>query len=265
MADPIRTPDDEVTAPGHFYPPILPGRIYHAATYRGHSNGAIDMNRRTVGGAWRQDLGDPVLAAAGGRVTRVDRPSGTVEIAHVDGWRSRYVHMQDIIVKVGDRVERGDQIGEVGNKAGGPASSFGPHLHFAVERDGKPEQVHFEGKPVRTSVVNSDTKPEGWVPPDPVEVIGPPARATWQSAYEEAAKRLERSEARVAARNGTIDVLTGERDEARRMASEYATLTNDLRSQLAACEARPPADCTGVEAERDGALAMLARIREVLA
>lgn len=231
MTDPIRTPDDEKPIPW-LYPPFLPGRIYHAATYRGHSSGAIDMNRRTADGGWRQDLGDPVLAAQDGKVVRVDRPSGTVEIDHGDGWRTRYVHMQNITARVGQPVPRGEQIGEVGDEAGGTASSFGPHLHFQVLHHGKPVQVRFEGKPVRTSVVGSDSKPVGWDAPDPVEVIGPPPRATWKGAYQEAERRNEKLTERISAKDGRIALVEKERDDALARVRELET-----RPDTAALEA----------------------------
>ena len=68
----IRTPDDEVTTPGWFLPPFTEGWWYQGATYPGHSDFAVDFNRRTVSGGWLQDDGDPVLAAADGTVAEVN-------------------------------------------------------------------------------------------------------------------------------------------------------------------------------------------------
>ncbi|MCL4255581.1 MAG: peptidoglycan DD-metalloendopeptidase family protein, partial [Anaerolineae bacterium] len=43
---------------------------------------------------------------------------------------SRYGHMQNVVVKVGDRVKRGQKIGEVGKGFG----NFAAHLHFDIVR-----------------------------------------------------------------------------------------------------------------------------------
>ncbi len=42
--------------------------------------------------------------------------------------------MSRISVRVGQSVERGQEVGEVGNEG----NSTGPHLHFELRRDGEP-------------------------------------------------------------------------------------------------------------------------------
>ena len=49
-----------------------------------------------------------------------------------NGFHSFYAHLSVVLVKEGDKVER-NKIGEVGNTG----YSSGPHLHFAVYKDGK--------------------------------------------------------------------------------------------------------------------------------
>ncbi|MGM9787527.1 MAG: M23 family metallopeptidase, partial [Candidatus Cryptobacteroides sp.] len=56
-----------------------------------------------------------------------------VVIDHGFGYKTRYAHMQNIDVKKGDVVIRGQQIGTVGNTG----SSTGPHLHYEVIYRGK--------------------------------------------------------------------------------------------------------------------------------
>ena len=78
--------------------------------------------------------GTPVIAAAGGIVTRV----GTNGLGGKVVWISRpfhgeshyYAHLDDQLVTVGTRVEEGDVIGLVGNT--GNARSTPPHLHFGI-------------------------------------------------------------------------------------------------------------------------------------
>jgi murein DD-endopeptidase MepM/ murein hydrolase activator NlpD len=76
--------------------------------------------------------GTDVLAPADGIVTLTDPDmfftGGTVMLDHGHGVTSVYVHLRNIVVKEGERLERGDKIGEVG--ATGRAT--GPNLHWGV-------------------------------------------------------------------------------------------------------------------------------------
>ena len=80
--------------------------------------------------------GTPILATATGRVTYAGTKSGygkTVEIDHGFGYKTRYAHAGSIRVRRGQRVSRGDVIGEVGKT--GLATA--PHLHYEVLIDGR--------------------------------------------------------------------------------------------------------------------------------
>lgn len=81
--------------------------------------------------------GTPILATASGRVAFVGRQPGygkMIEIDHGNGFRTRYAHAAALHVKRGQRVERGDMIGEVGQT--GLANA--PNLHYEVLRNGRP-------------------------------------------------------------------------------------------------------------------------------
>lgn len=80
--------------------------------------------------------GTPILASAAGTVTYAGTKAGygkTVEIDHGFGYKTRYAHAGSIQVKRGQRVDRGDLLGEVGKT--GLATA--PHLHYEVLIDGR--------------------------------------------------------------------------------------------------------------------------------
>lgn len=80
--------------------------------------------------------GDPVLATADGTVSMVERSGkgfgNTVTIDHGNGYTTRYCHLSDIKVYKGQKVKRGAKIASVGMSG----SSFAPHLHYEVLKDG---------------------------------------------------------------------------------------------------------------------------------
>lgn len=89
------------------------------------------------------EIGEPVHAAAGGVVVYSDlhpQYGNMIEIDHGNGLSTRYAHMSKRLVKVGDVVLSGEEIGKVG--ATGRAT--GPHLHFEVRQNGAPlNPAHF--------------------------------------------------------------------------------------------------------------------------
>ena len=69
-------------------------------------------------------------------VTFAGRQSGygnLIKIKHEFGIETRYAHLSRIRVKVGQRVSRGDRIGDMGNTG----RSTGTHLHYEVRVGGK--------------------------------------------------------------------------------------------------------------------------------
>lgn len=230
----IRTPDDEIDKPGYFYPPFREGWNYQGATYGGHTDHSVDFNRRTPTGGWLEDDGHPVYAAADGHVSEVDEGDGLVMLNHWGGlYRTEYRHMKDIPVKVGQKVERGDRIGSIGNVAG-DGRSFGSHLHHVHYRRDSTEEpwrrvkMRLEGKPIATSVPDSDSRPKAWSPPPPVNVVGPPPKATWASAYQDALDELVRVAATLATRTQQM---------ADQKAS-YQSQVDQLEADLASAQSR---------------------------
>lgn len=193
----IRTPDDEITTAGYFLPPFKAGRTYQGVTYAKHSDFAVDFNRRTPEGGWLPDDGDPVLSAADGIVVQVDVPDGFVMVQHKGGYRTEYRHMQPVEVSKGQRVRRGDRIGRIGEAGNAPDGTHLHHRHWKRHAGlgWRSIPMTFAGERLPVSVA-SDDKPEGWEPPAPVYVVGPPRRATWERAYKAAERALRACEAR---------------------------------------------------------------------
>ena len=83
------------------------------------------------------DQGDDVLAAADGVVKSVSLSrkgkGNVVEISHPGGYVTSYAHLGDVVVNAGQNVSRGRKIGTVGISG----SSFAPHLHFEITKDGE--------------------------------------------------------------------------------------------------------------------------------
>jgi len=79
--------------------------------------------------------GTPIYATGDGVVTHAGWDNGygrLVKIRHEFGIETRYAHLSQIRVEVGQRVSRGDQIGDMGNSG----RSTGTHLHYEVRLGG---------------------------------------------------------------------------------------------------------------------------------
>ena len=82
--------------------------------------------------------GSKIYATADGTVKQSNYERGygyTVEIDHGNGIITRYAHNAKLLVKKGQKVERGDVIAYLGNSG----RSTAPHLHYEVRVNGAPE------------------------------------------------------------------------------------------------------------------------------
>ena len=82
-------------------------------------------------------VGTSIFAARRGEVVFVDYLGAyglMVEIKHPDGYKTRYAHCNEALVRVGETVSRGDLIARMGNTG----RSTGPHLHFEIR---SPENI----------------------------------------------------------------------------------------------------------------------------
>lgn len=80
--------------------------------------------------------GMPIYATADGVIVHAGWDNGygrLVKIKHEFGIETRYAHMSAIKVSVGERVSRGDRIGDMGNSG----RSTGTHLHYEIRIGGR--------------------------------------------------------------------------------------------------------------------------------
>ena len=80
--------------------------------------------------------GSEVITVGDGVVSWVGKRSGygnLIEVNHGNGYSTRYGHNQKHLVKIGDKVKKGQQIALMGSTG----RSTGPHVHFELLRNGK--------------------------------------------------------------------------------------------------------------------------------
>ncbi len=94
--------------------------------------------------SWAVDIGAPtgvpVIAVAAGVVRSIIDKGATsygkyIEIAHADGTTSLYAHLNEFLIKLGQRVAAGDVIARSGHSGGVRSSTGGDgsHLHFELK------------------------------------------------------------------------------------------------------------------------------------
>lgn len=119
--------------PGHWFDATGFGALYfeHSPQQAYHTGADLNLNRPY----WDADARSPVYAAASGTVTFASRIAGWGNIIIIrhdplvttgQVMRSRYAHVEDLRVEVGDRVQRGQHIANIGNAEG----ALPYHLHF---------------------------------------------------------------------------------------------------------------------------------------
>lgn len=123
---------------------INPGQGYKVSSDYGTRKDPNGTAKQHHGGIdYAMPVGTPVLAAADGVVDTVttqangQRSFGLYVVLKHDGFFTYYAHLSKALVRVGDTVRQGQQIGLSGGAKGAPGagSSTGPHLHFEVRKD----------------------------------------------------------------------------------------------------------------------------------
>lgn len=81
------------------------------------------------------NTGVPIRAAADGIVSMAEQSAAygnIVKVEHGSGLETRYAHASKILVKVGERVSKGQAVALVGSTG----RSTGPHLHYEIRLNG---------------------------------------------------------------------------------------------------------------------------------
>lgn len=120
----------------------------------GYITDGFGMRRNPFNGEGREvhegldiavDFGTPVAATADGLVIYAAPHAGygnLVIVYHSNGITSRYGHLSRIAVEAGQRVKRGDQVGNVGSTG----RSTGPHVHYEIrENDQSVDPLRYAG------------------------------------------------------------------------------------------------------------------------
>lgn len=122
-----------------FIPSIrpIPSEVLSGFGTRKHP--VFKEDRVHAGMDFKADLGSKVYATADGLVQFAGNVSSngrgiSVHIDHLNGYVTRYAHLQRVAVRAGQRVKRGDVIGYSGNSG----LTKGPHLYYEVLKGGQP-------------------------------------------------------------------------------------------------------------------------------
>ncbi|MEK7461198.1 MAG: M23 family metallopeptidase, partial [Patescibacteria group bacterium] len=106
-----------------------------------HNGISRGIGRGHTGIDYRANVGTAVAAAADGRVIEITHGwaggwGNSILVDHGGGWTTRYAHLSDNVVGVGNSVGQGQLIGYSGNTG----RSTGPHLHFESRINGRAVQ-----------------------------------------------------------------------------------------------------------------------------
>ena len=118
-------------------PSIWPVVGWVTSVFGFRTNPFTELNQMHEGIDISTPVGTPVVAPADGVISAsgIDLAFGKMlVISHGFGITSRYAHLNNTLVKVGQKVNRGEKIAEVGMTG----KTTGPHLHYELRLNGIP-------------------------------------------------------------------------------------------------------------------------------
>lgn len=121
------------TSGNYAWPLTLSGRISSYFGYRNAPTAGASSYHKGIDIA--ASIGTSILATKGGQVVTATYSTSAgnyIAIYHGNGTYSYYMHCSSLSVSIGDKVKKGQIIGKVGSTG----ISTGPHLHFAIYKNG---------------------------------------------------------------------------------------------------------------------------------
>lgn len=128
--------DSVIIGNGYFCHPC-PGYSYISSYFGYRQQPIAGASTNHKGVDFAAAIGTPIYAPADGTVQSAaysGNAGNLIIISHGSGMQTYYMHCSKMIVKSGQTVKKGQQIGMVGNTG----NSTGPHLHFQVMLNGTP-------------------------------------------------------------------------------------------------------------------------------
>jgi murein DD-endopeptidase MepM/ murein hydrolase activator NlpD len=114
----------------------VPGELDETSSFGVRMDPFLNRPAMHTGIDFRGTIGEPVRTTASGTVTVAGWSGGygrLVEIDHGNGLSTRYGHLSEIEVKIGQKVRIGQEIGRLGSTG----RSTGPHLHYETRVNGE--------------------------------------------------------------------------------------------------------------------------------
>lgn len=114
--------------------PVLYKDLKSVSSYFGIRFDPVYKNTRKMhtGIDFTAPIGTEIFATGDGTIIEANYVNGgygnEIIIRHGYGYITRYAHLSKIMVRIGQKVKRGDVIGKIGNTG----KSVGPHLHYEV-------------------------------------------------------------------------------------------------------------------------------------
>jgi murein DD-endopeptidase MepM/ murein hydrolase activator NlpD len=114
----------------------ITGEIDITSTFGARTDPFLRIPAMHTGIDFRGETGDSIYATAAGTVSASGWSGGygrMVEVDHGNGLATRYGHLSQITVAVGEKVRVGQEVGRMGSTG----RSTGPHLHYETRIDGE--------------------------------------------------------------------------------------------------------------------------------